>query len=190
MKFLFSIFLFAFVHVSGQTKKSDLFNLIKKISLDSSRYESVGDWSISKTSAYPIKWQSDRLEMSDDLKINFFRKGTTKISINGNKPYAWTIMLKGARAGYSSFSIISPNLTDIKTKISLDSLFGKNQYTYTLLQNCSSNPVKGFYFYQLNIPKKIMTWLKLSWVCNSASCVLTLDIYDSWSKQYADLNCK
>jgi len=134
MKFLFSIFLFAFVHVSGQTKKSDLFNLIKKISLDSSRYESVGDWGISKTSAYPIKWQSDRLEMSDDLKINFFRKGTTKIFINGDKPYAWAIMLKGARAGYSSFSITSPNLTDTKTKISLDSLFEKNECTYTLLQ--------------------------------------------------------
>jgi len=26
--------------------------------------------------------------------------------MNGDKPYAWTIMLKGARAGYSSFSIV------------------------------------------------------------------------------------
>lgn len=195
MKLLSTLLLLVATHVSAQTKKIEMFDLVKKLSLDSSQYESVGEWGIGSNSTYPIKWNNDRIEMSDDLKINFFRKGSANISINGvtyqqeNKSTNWSVMLKGARAGYSSFNISGANLKDIKPKMSIDSLFPKKQFTYKLLQDCSSNLSRGFYYYQFKIPKKATSWLKISWICNSGSCILSLDVYDEFSKQYAELAC-
>lgn len=179
----------------SQLKKIELFRLVNKLVQDSSADDTPGDWAVGSPSVYPIKWKSDMIEMSDDMKINFFRKGTVNISINNvvytnqNIPMNWNLMLKGPRMGFTSFSIESAPHKNIKARTSIDSLFGKNLYSYKLLQDCSSSSTSGFYYYQFKIPKKVMAWMKVSWKCVSGNCSIGLDLYDGWSKQYADLAC-
>lgn len=176
-------------------KKITLYDLVKKLIQDSTGYESVGDWAVGAPATFPIKWQSDRLEMSDDMKINFFRKGTADISVNGviysneNKPVKWNVMLRGPRAGFTSFNISSPFIKTMKPKQQLDSLFGKNSYRYKLLKSCDANAATGFYYYELKIPKKVNAWLRLSWQCKDGGCMLGIDCYDEGSKEFADLTC-
>ncbi len=190
MKIILSFFsLLLSAATFSQLKKVELYNLVKKLVQDSSGYSTVGDWAVSKPAAFPIKWQADRIEMSDDMKINFFRKGTANITVNGSIPIKWNVMLKGPRSGFSSFSISSENNKTMKAKTTIDSLFGKKPYSYTLLKDCAAGLSQGFYYYQLKMPKKTMTWIKISWVCSAGNCSLTLDCYDDWSKQYADLSC-
>lgn len=81
---------------------------------DSTGYSNVGDWAVGNAKKYPVKWKEDRIIMSDDTAINFYRMGSANISIKGKtytdaagQPVKWNIMLKGPRMGYSSFSIIS-----------------------------------------------------------------------------------
>ena len=195
MKIIYALLLFSANHLAAQTKKTELFDLVKKLIVDSSQSGNFGDWAVGKPSMYPVKWQADRVEMSDDIKINFFRKGSADLAVNGTtymqnaKPATWSVMLKGSRAGFGSATISSANLKDINPKMTLDSLFRKKQYSYKLLQNCSSNASNGFYYYELKIPRKATEFVKLSWACNAGSCILTLDLYDDWSKQYAVLVC-
>jgi hypothetical protein len=190
-------FIFSFVSVASfcQSKKVELFDLVKKLIHDSSLYSETGDWAVGSPLIYPIQWQNDRLEMSDDEKINFFRKGTVNISINGatlynlNKPMRWNIMLKGPRMGYTSFNIESVSNKQFKPKNTIDSVFGNKQYTFKLLKDCSSSYSSGFYYYQVLIPKKVLAWIKLSWSCSSGNCKISIDCYDYWSKQYAEIIC-
>jgi hypothetical protein len=95
-------------------KKVELFDLVKKLVQDSSEFSDVGDWAVGSPSTYRVKWQSDRIIMSDDIKINFFRKGSADISVKGitpanpSKPMKWNVMLMGPRSGFTSFIITSP----------------------------------------------------------------------------------
>jgi hypothetical protein len=177
-----------------QPKKVELFDLVKKLVQDSTGYETTGDWAVGHPSAYPVQWQADRIEMSDDEKINFFRKGTANITVNGatylnmNKPVKWDVMLKGPRMGFSSFSIQSASHKSIAVKMTIDSIFGKKPYNFRLLKACSGE-ASGFYYYEVKMPKKVMAWIKISWACSAGNCRLSLDGYDDWSKQYADLDC-
>lgn len=196
MKHLLTICCFLFyITAFSQTKKTELYDLIKKLVQDSTIEPIVGDWAVGKPSAYPVQWQADRLEMSDDLTINFFRKGTANITVNGtpyttgNAPMKWAVMLKGPRMGFTSFTITSGSHPSIKPKTNIDSLFAKQLYTFKLLKSCDKNPSAGFYFYEVHIPKKVTAWIKISWTCNGGLCALTLDCYDDWSKQYATLLC-
>ncbi len=174
----------------GQVKKIELFDLIKKFVQDSAKYDVSGDWSVGHPATFPVKWQADRIEMSDDEKINFFRKGTADITLNGrNFTGKWTVMLMGPRSGFSSFSIASPNISNFRPRQTIDSLFPKKLYSYQLLISCDASSGYGFYYYQIKIPKKVTSWLKVSWLCKEAGCTIILDCYDDWSKQYANLAC-
>ncbi len=197
MKILFSFCcLMLSVNCYSQLKKVDLYDLVKKLAEDSSQYSSVGDWAVGKPLTFPVKWEADKIEMSDDEKINFFRKGTANIIVNGiayndlvNKPIKWNVMLKGPRSGFTSFSIASGSNAAIKAKTPIDSLFGKKPYTYKLLQDCFAGASSGFYFYEVVLPKKVISFIKISWNCNGGKCTLMLDCYNYWSKQYAALAC-
>lgn len=50
---------------------------------DSTGYENVGDWAVGTPKKYPVKWKADRIEMSDDTSINFFRTGAADVTIKG-----------------------------------------------------------------------------------------------------------
>ena len=189
------IFLLIATYSFSQTKKTELFDLIKNFVQDSTEYPTTGDWAVEKPKTYPVKWESDRIVMSDDMKINFYRKGTANISVNGKtfndgaSPAKWNVMLRGPRMGFISFNITSPYLKNLYQKITIDSLLNTKQYSYKLLKSCDSKPDGGFYYYQLSIPKKVTSWLKVAWACKSGACSVSIDCYDDWSKQYADLNC-
>lgn len=133
--------------------------------------------------------------ISEDEKINFYRKGTASIPVNGKtftdagKSTKWNVTLRGPRSGFSNFNISSPFIKNINSKLTIDSLFGMRSYTYKLLQSCDKNSNNGFYYYVLHIPNKITSWLKLTWTCSDMGCSVSLDCYDDWSRQYADLVC-
>jgi hypothetical protein len=191
---LFSLLVFSFCSFS-QTKKIELFDLVKKLVQDSTLYSSAGDWAVGKSNTYPVKWKADKIEMSDDLTINFFREGSADILVNNksitpeNKTDKWAVLLKGARSGFSSFTITSPTSKDIKPKLVIDSLLGTKNISYKILQTCNKKDVAGFTYYKVNSTKKVTAWIKLSYRCKNDACVLTLDCYDDWSKQYANLVC-
>ena len=180
----------------AQAPQTELFDFIKKFIPDSTGYENVGDWAVGQPKKYPVLWKADRLEMSADTSINFYRLATANISIKGktirnaNGAIQWNIMLKGPRMGYASFSIISSNAAEIKTHSNIDSLFGNKNYKAKLLKKCDGNNVSGYYYYELKIPKKDLAYIKFSWLSVNASTALRVDVYDSWSKYAVKLECR
>lgn len=179
----------------AQPPKTELYDLIKKLIPDSTGYENVGDWAVGEPKKFPIKWQTDRIEMSDDTSINFYRRGMMDITINGRsfmqaaQPVKWNMMLKGPRMGYTSFSIISSPSTEIQPKFTIDSLFGKKYFTTKLLKSCDAKSIGGLYYYELKLPKKDIIYLKVSWVTVNGATAIRIDCYDNWSKYAAKLDC-
>lgn len=173
-----------------------MYDLIKKLLYDSTGYENVGDWAVGQPKKYPVKWKADKIEMSNDTSINFYRLGTADIVIGGKtfmqdaQPVKWNVMLKGARMGYSSFSIISSPSTEITPKLSLDSLFGKKSFAAKLLKSCETKTLSGFYYYEVKLPKKDKVFLKISWISLNGKSAIRIDGYDSWSQYTAKLDCK
>ena len=184
------------IAATAQSSKTELYDLIKKLLPDSTGYENVGDWAVGNPKKNLIKWKNDQLEMSDDTSINFFRSGTVDLSIKGKsfmqagQPIKWNIMLKGPRAGYTSFSIISsPLCNDLQPKYTLDSVFGKRSFTAKLLKSCDSKTISGYYYYELKLPKKDIAYVRLSWVSVNGNTAVRVDCYDEWSKHAAKLEC-
>lgn len=183
------------VTLSAQSPKTEFYDLIKKLLYDSTGYENVGDWAVGRPAKFPVKWKADKIEMSEDTSINFYRMGTADLKIKeksfavNGKPLLWQIMLKGPRMGYSSFAIISQNSKDIQPKFTIDSLFGKKPFTAKILKSCDDKTLAGFYYYELKIPKKDIAYLKISWLSVNGSTALRIDCYDSWSKYAAKLDC-
>lgn len=195
-KFLLNILLCgSSVAASAQTTKVELYDLIKKLVTDSTGYENVGDWAVGKPKKYPIQWKADRLEMSEDTAINFYRMGTVDIMINGRsfmqagQPVKWNVMLKGPRSGYFSFSIISSPSTAMMPKYNLDSIFGKKSFTAKLLKTCDAKTLAGYYYYEVKMPKKDISYLKLSWISVNGNTAIRIDCFDSWSKYAVKLDC-
>ncbi|MES2776685.1 MAG: hypothetical protein V4722_21080 [Bacteroidota bacterium] len=193
---LYTFFAPGAISVSAQTTKTELYDLVKKLVTDSTGYENIGDWAVGKPKKYPVIWKADKIEMSEDTSINFFRMGNADIMIRGRsfmqagQPVKWSIMLKGPRMGYGSFSIISSPLSpEMQPKYNLDSIFGKKPFTARLLKSCDTKPVAGFYYYELKLPKKDLVFLKLSWVTVNGNTAIRIDCFDSYSKYAAKLDC-
>ena len=192
------IALFAFtsfaVHLSAQSAKTELYDLIKKFLCDSTGYENVGDWSVGQPKKFPVKWKADRLEMSEDTSINFYRAGTADITIKGrsfkqaDQPVKWNIMVKGPRMGYSSFSIISSPSPEILPKYTIDSIFGKKPFKATLLKSCDAK-FAGYNYYEVKLPKKDPAFIKISWISVNGNSAVRLDCFDNWSKYAVKLDC-
>jgi hypothetical protein len=184
------------ITVPAQSVKTELYDLIKKLLVDSSGYENVGDWAVGSPKKFPVKWKADKIEMSDDTAINFFRMGTAEITIKGKtfmqagQPVKWSLMLKGPRSGYTSFSMVSsPLSSEMQPKYTLDSIFGKTKYVAKLLKSCDNKNLAGFYFYELKLPKKDIVYIRVSWVSVNGNTALRIDGYDGYSKYAAKLDC-
>jgi hypothetical protein len=186
----------SFLTATAQSRKTELYDLIKKLLTDSTGYESVGEWAVGEPKKFPVNWKEDRLIMSEDTSINFYRSGNVNISINGKtfmqgtQPLKWNIMLKGPRSGYTNFSIISSPLSNsIHPKYTPDSLFGKKAFTARLIKSCDTKPLSGYYYYELKLPKKDIAYLKISWITVNDNSAIRLDCYDAFSKYAVKLEC-
>lgn len=195
-KLLIFLFVVAIGHAaSAQAAKTELYDLIKKFLYDSTGYENVGDWAVGNPKKFPVKWQADKIEMSDDTSINFYRRGIADISIKGKTfmtgttPAKWNILLKGPRMGYSSLSILSSNSAELKPQLTIDSLFAGKNFKAKLLKSCDHKSLAGYFYYEVKIPKKDMSYIKFSWVSVNGSTALRIDVYDSWSKYAVKLDC-
>ena len=192
---LLSGFLYVALVTSAQTGKTELYDFIKKVIPDSTGYENVGDWSVNKPKAFPVKWKTSGIQMSPDTSINFYRAGTADFLINGKsystagKPLTWNILLKGPRMGYSSFSMLTSPSKELPTKFTLDSLFGQKPFQAKLLKSCDTSPLTGFYYYEVKLPKKDLLFLKLTWLSMNGNTAFRIDGYDSWSSYAAKLAC-
>lgn len=179
----------------AQQPKTELYDLVKKFLYDSTGYENAGDWAVGQPKKYPVAWKADKIEMSDDTSVNFFRTGTADIAVNGRSfttaggPGKWSVMLKGARSGYSSFSLLSPAGKGWPPAYTIDSLFGKRPFKARLLKSCDSRGVAGYHYYEMKLPKKDLAYFKLSWVSLNGSTAIRIDCYDSWSRYAVKLNC-
>ena len=184
------------IFISAQSRKTDMYDFIKKLLYDSTGYENVGDWAVGQPDKFPVAWKADKIEMSDDTSINFYRIGTADIMVNNGslmqaaQPVKWNIMLKGARSGYSSFSILSSPSNDIQPRLTIDSLFGNKPFTAQLLKSCDTKPVTGFYYYKVKFPKKDIAYIKISWLTANGNTAYRIDGYDSWSNYAAKLECR
>ncbi len=190
------VFLTLGTSLFAQGAKTEVYDLVKKLLYDSTGYENVGDWAVGQPKKFPVAWKADRVEMSPDTSINFFRRGSATLSVNGRtyqqqgQPIKWEIMLKGPRMGYSSFSLLSSASSEISPKFTIDSLFGKRPFKATLIKSCDANPVAGFYYYEVKILKKDPAFIKLSWLSINGNTALRLDVFDSWSRYAAKTDCK
>ncbi|MEO8764167.1 MAG: hypothetical protein ABI416_07765 [Ginsengibacter sp.] len=178
-----------------QSPKTELYDLIKKLLYDSTGYDNVGDWSVGKPNKFPVKWKADKLEMSEDTSINFYRMGTVDIAVKGRgftqmgQPVKWNIMLKGPRMGYSTFSILSSPGSDIQPKYTVDSLFGAKPFMAKLLKSCDTKTLAGYYYYEVKLPKKDVAFIKFSWLTLNGSTAIRIDCFDGWSKHAVKLDC-
>lgn len=195
-KVILCFFAICSIHiVAAQSSKTELYDLIKKLIPDSTGYENVGDWAVGQSKKFPVKWQADRIEMSEDTSINFYRRGTVDIAINGRSfmqsgnPVKWNILLKGPRMGYSSFSIISSPANEIQPQYTIDSIFGRKPFTAKLLKSCTGKAIGGYYYYQVKLPKKDITFMKLSWITVNGATTIRIDGFDNWSNYAAKLDC-
>ncbi len=196
MKALFSFllfFLFVFF-ANAQTKKIELSELFKSLIPDSTEYQTVGDWNMKKPDAQTIKWTSDHLEMSDDMSINFFKKALVQVTLKGQSRNAvslkWNLMLRGPRMGFDNFNLTSPYLQGFIAPPTLDSILSVNNYKSTLIKSCKVASEKGFYWYKIIFSKKISVYIKLGWEKKNDQYRLIIDCYDSWSMQFANLDCR
>lgn len=180
---------------SSQSAKTELYDFIKKFLYDSTGYENVGDWAVGQPKKFPVIWKADKIEMSQDTSVNFYRLGTADITVKGQsfmqagQPVKWSIMLKGARMGYSSFSIISSPAIIIQPKYNIDSLLGKKPFTAKLLKSCDAKTLSGYYYYQLKLPKKDIAFIKISWLSLNGKTAIRIDCFDNWSKYAVKLDC-
>ncbi len=181
---------------SAQLPKTELYNLIKKFLYDSTGYENVGNWSVGQPKKFPVKWKEDRVIMSDDTAINFYRMGEADISIKGktftqatHQPAKWNVMLKGPRMGYTSFSIVSSPSKEFTAKYTIDSLFGNMPFKAKLLKSCDNKTLAGYYYYEVKFPKKDVAYIKFSWLSVNGNTAIRIDCYDSWSKYAVKLDC-
>ena len=196
-KLILSIFLSGItIMVAAQPNKTSMYDFIKMLLYDSTGFENVGDWQLAENKKFPVMWKDDRVIMSDDTSINFYRRGIADIVLNNRglkqagQAVKWNIMLKGARSGYSSFSMLSSPSNEIQPKCSVDSLFGNKPFKAKLLKSCDTKPLTGYYYYEVKIPKKDILYLKISWLTMNGNTALRIDGYDSWSNYAAKLECR
>jgi hypothetical protein len=186
---------FLFLFANAQVAKVDLYHFIKKMITDSTGYENVGDWAVGKPKKFAVKWKEDRIVMSEDTSINFYRMGIADITVKGKNftqnglPVKWNVMLKGPRMGYTSFSIVStPPSAEMKPGFNIDSIFGNNPFKATLLKSCEK-AIGGYYYYQVKLQKKDVAYIKFSWLNLNGNIAMCIDSYDAWSSYAVKLDC-
>ena len=185
------------IAAAAQAPKTELYDLVKKMLYDSTGYSNVGNWAVGSPKTFPVKWQEDKITMSEDTAINFYRRGYANISISGktfmqapNVPVTWNLMLKGPRMGYSSFSLISSPSKELGIKYTIDSFFAGKPFVAKLLKSCDHKDLNGYYYYEVKLPKKDAFFIKFSWLSINGNTAVRIDGYDDWSKYAVKLDCK
>ena len=192
---LLSIFILLHQFVVAQSAKIEMYDLVRKFLYDSSGFENVGDWGIGHPKKYAVNWKADKLEMSPDTSINFYRLGTVDAKVRGRSimqkgvPVKWQLMLKGPRMGYMSFSLISSPSVELNPKYTIDSLFGNKPFVVKLLKSCDDKTLSGYYYYEIKIPKKDVAFIKVSWISVNGSTAIRLDCFDNFSRYAVKLDC-
>ncbi|MBS1735900.1 MAG: hypothetical protein JSS98_04760 [Bacteroidetes bacterium] len=178
----------------SQTKRIELSNLLNALIQDSTEYQTVGDWNLKKPNEQTIHWTSKKLEMSNDMSINFFKKALVLVTIKGQSSLdatsRWNLILRGARSGFDNFNLTSPYLSGFIAPPILDSILAIDKYKSTLIKSCTTSPTSGYSFYKIIFPKKIISFIKLAWEKSDSRYKLVIDCYDSFSVQFAQLPCK
>jgi len=108
--------------------------------------------------------------------------------LNSQKPISWAVTVKGPKAGFTNYSIVSSPSSELN-EFSIESIFTKDAATWTLLQSCDE-PGKKFMFYEVRIPGKDVHYLRIQLIPRSSATAIRIDGYDPGSKDYADLNCE
>ena len=192
---LLSIFILLHQFVVAQSAKIEMYDLVRKFLYDSSGFENVGDWGIGHPKKYAVNWKADKLEMSPDTSINFYRLGTVDAKVRGRSimqkgvPVKWQLMLKGPSMGYMSFSLISSPSVELNPKYTIDSLFGNKPFVVKLLKSCDDKTLSGYYYYEIKIPKKDVAFIKVSWISVNGSTAIRLDCFDNFSRYAVKLDC-
>ena len=197
MKKLLLLSIFSSLHhfVVAQSEKIEMYDLVRQFLYDSSGFENVGDWGIGHPKKYAVNWKADKLEMSPDTSINFYRLGTVDAKVRGRSimqkgvPVKWQLMLKGPRMGYMSFSLISSPSVELNAKYTIDSLFGNKPFVVKLLKSCDDKTLSGYYYYEIKIPKKDVAFIKVSWISVNGSTAIRLDCFDNFSRYAVKLDC-
>ena len=97
-------------------------------------------------------------------------------------------MIKGPRMGYTSLSIISSPYEQFNRN-TINSVFGNKPFTAKLLKTCDSKTLSGYYYYQVKLPKKVMAFIKLSWLSINGNTAIRIDCFDNWSQYGAKVDC-
>ena len=197
MKKLLLLSIFSSLHhfAVAQPAKIEMYDLVRQFLYDSSGFENVGDWGIGHPKKYAVNWKADKLEMSPDTSINFYRLGTVDAKVRGRTimqkgvPVKWQLMLKGSRMGYMSFSLISSPSVELNPKYTIDSLFGNKPFVVKLLKSCDDKTLSGYYYYEIKIPKKDVAFIKVSWISVNGSTAIRLDCFDNFSRYAVKLDC-
>lgn len=177
--------------VNGQVSQTNLYDLIRSLLYDSTGYENVGDWGVGAPDKFPVKWEADRIEMSEDSSVHFYRAGIAQVAVTGDVHTAdkWSLVIEGPRMGYTSFTLSGPATAAFKSNHSLEALLGDKPYRATLIKRCDTKPDHGFLYYELKLPAKDIEFVKLSWYPSNGNTLLRMEGYDNWSKYAVNLDC-
>lgn len=91
--------------------------------------------------------------------------------------------------GYTSFSIISSPTAEMQPKYNIDGLFDNKPFTARLIKSCDTKNMAGYNYYELKLPRKDLSFLKISWLSVNGKTALRIDCYDNWSKYAVKLYC-
>jgi hypothetical protein len=190
------LILIAFSAAGQYPRKIELFDVVKMYAPDSIKgdsYPGAYDWNIGADKKSAFKWKTDSPEFTDDKTMKKAQAiMTIKDSIlkcnEGKDACPWSLMLYGARMGYTKFNIVSPTHPEVKIKPKIEELFPGKKYSASLIKTCEITSTIGFYFYELIIPGKKKTLMKISWASAAPGSALALIFYTDFRD--ADFNCR
>jgi hypothetical protein len=154
----------------------------------------VGAWGVGEPARYDVKWSADKVESSDDPAISFYRNGMTsayyrgKTLLNSQRPISWAVTIKGPKEGFTNYSIVSSPSSELND-FSIESIFSKDEASWTLLQSCDQAN-KKFKFYEVKVPGKDVHYIRIQLIPRTSATAIRIDGYDPGSKDNADLNCE
>lgn len=187
--------LFTFFVLAQYPKKIELYDVVKLYAPDSVKgdiYPGAYDWNIGSDKRSAFKWKTDAPEFTNNKTMKKAQAIMTikdsSLKCNGGKePCPWSLILYGARMGFTQFNIVSPTHPQIKIKSKIEDLFPGKKYTAAMIKSCDISNTVGFYFYELIIPGKKKMLMKVSWASAAGGSALALVFFTDLRD--ADMRC-